>query len=66
VAVDQDNKVSLVAISTQTEEYMVGDDAKGQELLQFVNKRVKVKGRITENQSGQRTIHVSKYELVPR
>ena len=66
VSVDENSKVSLVAIATQSEEYMVGDDAKGKELLQLVNKRVKVKGRIAENESGQRIIYVSKYELVPQ
>jgi hypothetical protein len=64
VKVDERNNVSLVAISTETGEYMVGDDANGKELLQLVNKRVKVKGRVAEEKDGQRTIYVSKYELV--
>jgi len=66
VTVDESNNVSLVAICTQMEEYMVGENANGKELLQLVNKRVKVKGRLTENENGQRTIYVSKYELVPQ
>jgi hypothetical protein len=66
VATDKNDNVSLVAISTETEEYMVGDDAKGKELLQLVNRRVKVTGKVTENDNGQPTIHVSKYALVPQ
>jgi len=66
VSVDASNNVSLVAICTQTEEYVVENDANGKELLQLVNKRVKVKGRVTEKENGQRTIYVSKYELVPQ
>jgi hypothetical protein len=66
VAVDESNHVSLVAISTQTEEYVVADDANGKELFQLINKRVKVKGRLTQNEDGQPTIYVSKYELVPQ
>jgi len=66
VAVDERNNVSLVALSTQMGEYMIGDDAKGKELLQLVNRRVKVRGRVTEDEHGQPTIHVSKYEMVPQ
>jgi hypothetical protein len=66
VALDQKNEVSLVAISTESEEYIVGDDAKGRELLTLVHKKVRVKGRVTENEDGQRTIHVSSYALVPQ
>ncbi len=66
VAFDEDNQISHVAISTSAEEYMVGNDDKGKELRQFVNKRVRVRGRVTESEDGQRTIYVSKYELVPQ
>jgi len=66
VAVDESNQVSLVAISTHTKDYMVADDANGKELRQLVNKRVKVKGRVTENEDGKPTIYVVKYQLVPQ
>jgi len=55
-----------VAIGTQTGDDPVGDDTKGRELFQLVNKRVNVRGRIVESENGQKTIYVSKYELVPQ
>ena len=66
VAIDKSNKITLVAIATQTGDYLVGDDAKGRELLQFVNKRVNVRGRVTEDEHGQKTVYVSAYKMVPQ
>ena len=66
VTTDEKNDISLVAIVTQTEEYMVVNDAKGKELLQRVNKRVNVKGKVAEDQHGQKTIRVSEYKIVPQ
>lgn len=66
VKINKSNQVTLVAIATQTEDYLVGDDGKGRELLQLVNKRVNVRGRITEDEHGQKTVIVSAYKIVPQ
>lgn len=58
--------ISLVAIAAQTEEYLVGDDTKGKELLQLVSERVHVKDKVREAPQGQKTIRVSEYKLVPQ
>jgi hypothetical protein len=63
---DESNRITLVAIATQTGDYLVGDDARGRELLNLVNKRVNVKGRVAEDEHGQKTIHVSEYKIVPQ
>jgi len=66
VAIDNSNNITHVAIATQAGDYLVSDDVKGRELLQFVNKRVNVRGRVTEDQHGQKTIYVSAYKIVPQ
>jgi hypothetical protein len=63
---DGENRIIRVAIATQTGEYLVGDNAKGRELLQFVYERVKVKGKITKDKHGLKTIYVSDYKMVPQ
>ena len=66
VETDENDRITLVAIATPTGDYLVNDDAKGRELLQFIYKRVNVSGRIIEDRHGQKTIHVSEYRMVPQ
>jgi hypothetical protein len=66
IATDESNRITLVAIGTETGDYLVGDDAQGRELLQLVNKKVSAIGTIVEDEHGQKTIYVSKYQLVPQ
>jgi hypothetical protein len=66
MATDEDNQITVVAIATQTGDYLVGDDTKGRELLRVVNKKVNVRGKVIENENGQKTVYVSKYQLVPQ
>ena len=66
MAVDENNNITHVAIATQAGDYLVGDDATGRELLQLVNKKVNVRGRVVEDQRGQKTVYVSAYEMVPQ
>jgi hypothetical protein len=66
MATDARNEITTVAIATQAGDYLVGDDAKGRELLHLVNRKVNVWGRVTEDERGQKTIHVSAFKLVPQ
>jgi hypothetical protein len=66
IAPNGSNRITFVAIGTETGDYLVGDDAKGRELVQFVNRKVSASGRIVEDEKGQKTIYVSKYQLVPQ
>ena len=66
MATDERNEITTVAIATQAGDYLVGDDAKGRELLHMVNKKVSVWGRVTEDERGQKTIYVSAYKMVPQ
>jgi hypothetical protein len=66
MATDESNEITTVAIATRAGDYLVGDDAKGRELLQLVNKKVSVWGRVTEDERGQKTVHVSAYKMVPQ
>ena len=66
MATDENNNINARGDFTHTGEYLVGDDAKGKELLQLVNKKVNVRGRVSEDQHGQKTIRVSEYKIVPQ
>ena len=63
VSVDENNDVSSVAISTESGEYLVADTPKGKELFSLVHRKVKVTGKVVEDASGQKVIHVSNYEF---
>jgi 5S rRNA maturation endonuclease (ribonuclease M5) len=67
IPVDWDEKgnVTATAISTHfEEEYMVDDNARGEELIAFLRQRAKVSGVIIENAKGKKVITVKHYEVL--
>jgi len=62
---DRDGNIFAVAISTpQEEEYLIENDAVGQELLELYGAEVLVTGIASEDAKGNKTIAVKKYELL--
>jgi hypothetical protein len=60
---DKDGNVVAVAISTPLEdEYVVDKNSLGQELLQFLGRKVLVKGMVTEDENWNKAITVVDYE----
>ena len=67
VPVDWDEKgnVTATAISTHfEEEYLVDDNARGEELIAFLRQRAKVSGFIIQNANGKKVITVKHYEVL--
>jgi hypothetical protein len=67
IPVDWDEKgnVTGTAISTHLEEeYLVDDNARGEELIAFLRQRAKVSGFIIEKAKGKKVITVKHYEVL--
>jgi hypothetical protein len=67
IPVDWDEKgnVTSTAISTHLEEeYLVDDNARGEELIAFLRQRAKVSGFIIEKAKGKKVITVKHYEVL--
>jgi hypothetical protein len=67
IPVDWDEKgnVTATAISTHLEEeYLVDDNARGEELIAFLRQRAKVSGFIIEKAKGKKVITVKHYEIL--
>jgi len=67
IPVDWDKKgnVTATAISTHLEEeYLVDDNARGEELIAFLRQRAKVSGFIIEKAKGKKVITVKHYEVL--
>ncbi len=61
---DEKGKVTATAISTHFEEdYLVDQNAWGEELTAFLRQKVKVRG-IVQNTNGKKFITVMKYEVL--
>lgn len=61
---DEDDSVVGVAISTPDErEYIVADNAKGEQLLRFLRARVHVWGDVWEDEDKEWNISVKKFEI---
>ena len=64
VAWDDKGNVLAAAISTHfEEEYLVDDNARGEELIAFLRQRAKVSGFIIQNANGKKVITVKNYEV---
>ena len=62
---DDKGNVLAAAISTHfEEEYLVDDNARGEELIAFLRQRAKVSGFIIQNENGKKIISVEKYEVL--
>jgi hypothetical protein len=65
VAWDDKGNVLATAISTHfEEEYLVDDNARGEELIAFLRQRAKVSGFIIQNANGKKVITVKHYEVL--
>ncbi len=66
-AVDENDKVIAVEIqedrSGETEYYLVNDDAKGNELLALVGKKVEVTGVVDEDEDENKILTVKSYSV---
>lgn len=61
---DEDDNVVGVTLSTpDEEEYLIDNNGKGEELLDFVSQNVKVVGIIDDNDYGNKIITVKSYEV---
>lgn len=62
---DKDGKVIQIAVYTNAEEvYLVEHNQLGQELLDYINRRVRVRGKKRERLDGNRYIAVQKYVVL--
>ena len=62
---DEKGNVTATAISTHLEEeYLVDDNARGEELIAFLRQRAKVSGFIIEKAKGKKVITVKHYEVL--
>ena len=62
---DQEGRISAIAISTpREEEYLINNDAIGEELLDLYGAEVLVTGIVSEDSEGNKTLAVEKYELL--
>ena len=67
IPVDWDGKGNVTATAITThfeEEYLVDDNARGEELIAFLRQRAKVSGFIIQNENGKKIISVEKYEVL--
>lgn len=58
---DDDNNATAVAISTEEEEYIVGANDLGEELLDLVDHDVEVSGTVSTNENDEKVILVTEY-----
>ncbi|MBN1843277.1 MAG: hypothetical protein JW883_13480 [Deltaproteobacteria bacterium] len=65
VAWDDMDNVTAVIIADMVEEYVVVNNAAGQELFKLDNKIVKASGVIGEDSKGNKTLAVTNYEVMP-
>ena len=62
---DDKGNVTATAISTHFEEdYLVDQNAWGEELIAFLRQKVKVNGSMTQNKNGKKFITVKRYEVL--
>jgi hypothetical protein len=66
VAKDENNRITHGGFVTETEEYLVAGEGKGGDLLELLQRRVDVNGKVTQDRSGGKQIHVSDFKLVPQ
>ena len=67
IPADWDEKGNIIAavISTYSEEeYLIDQDAKNDELLTFLRRRVKASGLVREDEDGNKMIAVKRYEIL--
>lgn len=67
IPLNWDNGGEIIAIALSTvdeEEYMIDDNAKGREMLEFIRKEVEVSGVIREEKDGKKIIVVNEYRLL--
>ncbi len=67
IPVDWDDRgnVTATAISTHFEEdYLVDQNAWGEELIAFLRQKVRVSGSVIQNKNGKKFITVKKYEVL--
>jgi len=60
---DDNDKVIAVSIETDDELYYVSDNPIGKQLLELLDKKVKVTGIAGEDKDGNRTITVESYKI---
>ena len=61
---DEDNIVKISIATADEEEYLVGDNPMGDELLELVKNNVKVVGTVEEDEYGDKYIFVDHYEIL--
>jgi hypothetical protein len=63
---DKKGNVIAVALSTiNEEEYLIENNAQGEEMLQLIQKEVEVCGEVKEDESGQKSVVVQHYKVIP-
>ena len=69
IAEDWDDDLNLVSvriIGSDGEDYLVENDATGEELLELVEERVFVTGIVRENEDGSKVVAVEEWDIVER
>ena len=61
---DDDNEASKIAISTDREDYLVEPRGPGRDLLLMEGEEVAVRGKLIIDNSGDKRIRVSTYDLI--
>ena len=62
---DDDGNVALISIQGYDEkEYVVKMNRCGKKLMDLINRKIKVSGKVSERLDGKRLIQVSQYDLL--
>ncbi|UCG11433.1 MAG: hypothetical protein JSU72_12895 [Deltaproteobacteria bacterium] len=67
IPVDWNDRRNIIgtAVSTNLEgEYLIDQNARGEELIAFLRQKVKVTGFVREDELGKKVIAVEQYEVV--
>jgi len=61
---DEDDKAVEAAIDSDDERYPLADNDKRKELLDLLGEEVKATGTVSEDEDGNKTMEVSRFEVV--
>lgn len=68
IPMDWDKKGNVVAVAISTikeEEYLIENNAQGEEMLKLIQKEVEVRGEVKEDKSGKKRVVVQHYNVIP-
>jgi hypothetical protein len=64
---DWDKKGNVIAVAISTineEEYVIENNAQGEEMLKLIQKEVEVRGELKEDGSGKKRLVVQHYKII--